>query len=107
MKKLFGFILAILVIYVIYYDLTVGTLPSSHVSIKTNTESAAAKPNTSIPSFEAKVKPGETVMSIVEHHIDKELPVSITELIKDFEKLNPGQSPERIQIGSTYLFPEY
>lgn len=108
MKKLFGLLFAILVIYVIYFDLTVGTLPSANskqVDAKIETVRPQAEP--SIPSFEAKVKPGETVISIVEHQIDKPLPVSISALITDFQKLNPGKSPEKIQIGSTYHFPDY
>jgi hypothetical protein len=108
MKKLFGFLLAVLIIYVIYIDLTVGTLPSSltkQVDAKIETQNTQLK--TDIPAFEAKVEPGETVISIVEHQLDKPLPVSITILIKDFQKLNPGKTPEKIQIGSTYHFPDY
>lgn len=107
MKKIFGFLLALLIIYVIYIDLTVGTLPASltqQVDAKIETK---IKQKVDIPSFEAKVEPGETVISIVEHQINKSLPVSINELIEDFRKLNPGETPEKIQIGSTYHFPDY
>lgn len=108
MKQLFGFLFAILIIYVIYFDLTVGTLPASftqqHVDAKIET---MVKSKTDIPSFDAKVKPGETVISIVEHELKKPLPVSITDLIEDFRKLNPSLAPEKIQIGSTYHFPDY
>lgn len=110
MKKLFAFLFIILIIYVVYFDLTVGTLPSTrtqqvNAKVETITKPAAADADT--PSFKAKVNPGETVISIVEHQIKKPLPVSITELIEDFRKLNPGQTPEKIQIGSTYHFPDY
>ncbi|MEH7109991.1 MULTISPECIES: hypothetical protein [Bacillaceae] len=109
MKKLLGVLLAILVIYVIYFDLTVGTLPSATTTQKTvNIEtSSVTKPQTKIPFFEEKVKPGETVMSIVEHQLGKPLPVSINDLIVDFQALNPGESPEKIKIGATYHFPDY
>ncbi|MBT2698044.1 hypothetical protein J7E79_11525 [Bacillus sp. ISL-40] len=110
MKKLFGFLLAVLIIYVIYIDLTVGTLPSSftqQVDAKIETQNTELKTETDIPSFEAQVEPGETVLSIVEHQLDKSLPVSISDLIEDFRKLNPGETPEKIQIGSTYHFPDY
>ncbi|MCH6266603.1 MULTISPECIES: hypothetical protein [Neobacillus] len=107
MKKLFGVLIAILVIYVIYFDLTVGTLPSTaNIQVEANVNQTA-KPSTSIPSFTEKVKPGQTVISIVEHQLGKSLPVSISELIEDFQALNPGKSPEKIQIGSTYHFPDY
>jgi hypothetical protein len=107
MKKIFGFLFAILIIYVIYFDLTVGTLPSNTKQVDAKVETVTKITETDIPSFEAKVKPGETVISIVEHQIDKSLPVSIKDLITDFQKLNPGKSPEKIQIGSTYHFPDY
>ena len=112
MKKLFGLLLSVLIIYVIYFDLTVGSLSTSvpqHVDaqVENTTKVNNNKPNTDIPAFEAKVKPGDTVISIVENELDKSLPVSITELIEDFKKLNPGKSPEKIQIGSTYVFPDY
>ncbi|MBM7651650.1 hypothetical protein [Neobacillus cucumis] len=111
MKKLIGFLLSILVIYVIYYDLTVGTLPTSpaqKVDAKVEQVTPSSSLNsTTIPSFDAKVEPGDTVMSIVEHRINKSLPVSITELIEDFQTLNGGKSPEKIQIGLTYHFPDY
>ncbi|WP_160721721.1 hypothetical protein [Bacillus sp. USDA818B3_A] len=112
MKKLLGFVLALIVIYVIYYDLTTGTLPTSppqqaDAKAEDTQASAPVDTDTGIPSFDAKVKPGETVISIVEHKINKSLPVSIPELIEDFQTLNKGKSPEKIQIGSTYHFPDY
>ncbi|EKN66252.1 hypothetical protein BABA_16577 [Neobacillus bataviensis LMG 21833] len=110
MKKLFSFLVAILVLYVIYFDLTIGTLPTSttkQVDAKVVTKGETKGPKSDIPAFEAKVKPGETVISIVEHELNNPLPVSITELINDFRELNPEQSPEKIQIGATYHFPDY
>ncbi|MCM3114844.1 hypothetical protein M3610_06030 [Neobacillus sp. MER 74] len=108
MKKLFGFLLAVLIIYVIYIDLTVGTLPSSLTQqVDAKVEAPKLQVKSDLPSFEAKVEPGATVISIVEHQLDKPLPVSITDLIQDFRKLNPGETPEKIQIGSTYHFPDY
>ncbi|MEH7353168.1 hypothetical protein V7150_06245 [Neobacillus drentensis] len=108
MKKLFGFLFAILIIYVIYFDLTIGTLPASNSKqVGAKVETVSKKPKTDIHSFEAEVQPGETVISIVEHKLKKPLPVSITDLIEDFRKLNPGQTPEKIQIGATYHFPDY
>ncbi|MCM3725140.1 hypothetical protein M3226_05430 [Neobacillus cucumis] len=109
MKKIFGILLSILVIYVIYYDLTVGTLPAStpqlvDAKVEQRTPSPA---EIDTPSFDAEVKPGDTVISIVEHKINKSLPVSIADLIEDFQTLNGGKSPEKIQIGSTYHFPDY
>jgi hypothetical protein len=109
MKKFLGLLLSILIIYVIYFDLTIGTLPSpSNGTVEaTNDKTEVEKPDADIPFFTEQVKPGETVISIVEHQLGKPLPVSISELIGDFKALNPGKSPEKIQIGSTYHFPDY
>ncbi|WP_042458418.1 LysM peptidoglycan-binding domain-containing protein [Neobacillus dielmonensis] len=107
MKKLIGLLIGILIIYVIYFDLTKGTLELPSVETKPANAVATLEVETKIPSFSVKVKPGETVISIVEHHIDKPLPVSISDLIEDFKQLNPGESPEKIRIGSTYHFPDY
>lgn len=111
MKKLFALLFAILIIYVIYIDLTVGTLPNATQTVEAEAKGTAnletGLSETGISSFKEKVKPGETVISIVEHHINKALPVSIDDLIHDFQTLNPGKTPEKIQIGSTYHFPDY
>jgi len=107
MKKFFGFLLAVLILYVIYIDLTVGTLPASLIQQVDAKIETKIKQKVNIASFEAKVEPGETVISIVEHQINKPLPVPINDLIEDFRKLNPGETPEKIQIGSTYHFPDY
>ena len=107
MKKLFGILLSILVLYVIYYDLTVGTLPTSTPKPVDAKVEQSTPSKTDLPAFDAKVKPGDTVISIVEHKINKSLPVPIPDLIKDFQILNGGKSPEKIQIGSTYHFPDY
>lgn len=107
MKKLLGFLFAILVIYVIYIDLTVGTLPNAYSEKVEAKAKVTVKDVSGIPAFEAKVEPGDTVLTIVEHHLNRAIPVSITDLISDFQKLNPGQAPEKIRIGAIYQFPDY
>jgi hypothetical protein len=107
MKKLFGMLLALLILYAIYIDLTVGTLPNAYTQKVEAVTKNPVKSVKDVPSFTAKVKPGETVITIVEHHINKSIPVSITDLIKDFRQLNKGQTPEKIQIGASYEFPDY
>lgn len=103
MKKLIGTLLSFLIIYVIYFDMTVGTLPT-YTFQQTK---AVQTTKTTIPYFEAIVKPGDTVMSIVEHHLNKPLPVSIHNLVTDFQFLNSELSSNKIQIGRTYKFPDY
>jgi hypothetical protein len=106
MKRIFLFLFGLLTIYVIYIDLTAGTLPKDESQAPEQTVATMAVPN-KIAAFEAEVEPGETLISIVEGHIKKPLPVSIEELIGDFKSLNSGQSPEKIQIGASYQFPDY
>jgi hypothetical protein len=107
MKRFLLSIFTLLTIYVIYIDLTQGTLPEKSTEESAPAVETLANTTESLPAFEASVGRGETLISIVERHIDKPLPVSIDELVQDFQKLNPGQAPEKIQIGVTYLFPDY
>jgi hypothetical protein len=107
MKRIFLFLFGLLTIYVIYIDLTAGTLPQDEPQKPEQTVVTMSNVESSVNSFEAEVEPGETLISIVENHIKKPLPVSIEGLIEDFQRLNPGLSPEKIQIGSTYEFPDY
>jgi hypothetical protein len=107
MKKLLGFLFAVLVVYVIYIDLTIGTLPSAYSQKAEAQTETIQKQAPRMAYFEEKVAPGETLISVVEHHLNKPIPVSITDLISDFTKLNPGQAAEKIKIGATYKFPDY
>lgn len=107
MKKLLGLLLTIIVLYAIYFDLTTGTLPHSDSQKAEAMVETTEQKNSSTPYFEAKVEPGETVITIVEHQLKKPLPVSITKLVRDFDTLNNGQNADRIQVGRTYRFPDY
>lgn len=108
MKKLFVLSFTLLMIYAIYYDLKVGTLP--HTIIEEKEVIAEVNPlddGASFSYFEQKVTPGDTVLSIIEDKMDKSIPISISEVIQDFKKLNSGVKPEEIQIGEKYKFPDY
>lgn len=106
MKKLVYLLLTIIIMYSIYFDMTVGTLPHAN-SQKPAAAVAVVHSDVNIPYFKANVKPGDTLLSIVEHQIKKPLPVPMNDLIHDFQSLNPGQSADKIQIGTTYRFPDY
>ncbi len=103
MKRLFGAIIVILVLYVIYHDTTEGTLPKEN---KKN-DAVPASTVTDMTYIEEVVKPGDTVLTIVEKNSKNPLPVSISKLISDFQKINEGKKPEEIQIGKNYKFPTY
>jgi hypothetical protein len=92
----------LLILYVVAYDLKVGTLPrSEHASVHT-----AATKEESIMYQSYQVAPGDTVISIVERLNDNSS-FSIATMVKDFKALNPGVVPENIQIQQTYRFPLY
>lgn len=103
MKRLAALLLSVLIIYVIYFDLTHGTLPV----IKEQITEAKFSNDTVLPYFEREVSPGETVLSVVEKEMDGPLPVTISQVIADFSALNNGLKPEELKFGKTYRFPEY
>lgn len=121
MKKLIASFIFIFVLYVIYYDLSQGTLskPTSIVLLQNtektqNNETKKIQKDNDSPAIEqdlyfqeVKVAAGQTVLSIVEQIHNGPLPVSIPELVSDFKTLNPAIQPEKIQIGKTYKFPVY
>ncbi|MBY0122371.1 hypothetical protein [Bacillus sp. S/N-304-OC-R1] len=108
MKRLAFFLITVLIIYVIYVDLTKGMLPNANEreqAIETMAENTTlASP---IPYFEEKVLSGDTVLSVVEKNMDGPISVSINEVITDFKILNNGLSPEKIKSGFVYKFPDY
>jgi hypothetical protein len=110
-KGLVAFSLFILVVYSIYYDLEMGTLKARTTPVSTElTEPVESNPTTKNPSQphkEIKIKPGETVLSVVELIHNGNVPVSIDQIVADFQNLNPNTDVHKIQIGQTYLFPLY
>lgn len=109
MKRLFGLIILILVVFVIYFDLSIGTLP---IAVETTTSAKSEiseneDEEINIDYFERKIASGDTVLSIIENHLDSAIPVPIQQVVTDFHILNSGVDAEKIQIGKTYKFPDY
>ena len=104
MKRLFGILLTVMILYAIYYDLSQGTLP-----VNTNEKATLEKaiPTKGVPYFEAKVVAGDTVLSILEDRYHHSIPVPISDISTDFRQLNNGLAPQEIQPGKTYKFPLY
>lgn len=100
LKKLIALVFIGLVIYSAYFDLTIGTLPAA------STPAAAQESPSVLPYKEIEVKPGDTLLSIIERE-EGSLPKSINTIILDFQELNNGHSPHELQIGKTYKFPIY
>jgi hypothetical protein len=108
-------ILFIIIVFIIgiSYDLKYGTLEATAYKIdnKSSTEPAEKKDTQDkqidITFVDIKVKSGQTVLSIVEKVHEGNTPVSITQIVKDFEMLNSKTEAQTIQIGKTYSFPVY
>ncbi|WP_108670784.1 hypothetical protein [Peribacillus acanthi] len=112
MKKFIGTILFLLVVYVLYYDLSIGTLPaaapktSEDSSNKVKQEEKQVRPIKEMNYVEVTVKPGDTLLSIIEKREGK-LSQSIPKIIDDFILLNNGLAPDQIQMGKKYKIPTY
>lgn len=107
MKRLAATFLVLVTIYVIYFDLSHGTLTYTKETIPTSQAIPVNTNSSAFPSFDYKVKAGDTALLIIEKQLNKNIPVTIDQLIKDFKKLNNGTAPEDIQIGKVYHFPDY
>ncbi len=116
MIRLFVVVLIFITIYSIYYDLSAGTIPQPATpatavvptTLNTEAEAETKKQHSSEKMYiEVEVKAGDTVLTIAEKIANKPIPVSITQLVEDFEQMNEGITPEKIQIGKTYKFPVY
>lgn len=112
MKRIVGFMIAAFVIFIVYHDLTTGTLSlKPELYARTATASPIKDKDlsqTGISSFQIKeVRAGDTVLSIVESLSSSPLTATVPEMVKDFERLNKGVKAEEIQIGKAYKFPVY
>jgi hypothetical protein len=108
MKKIAAIITAFIVVYSIYYDLTVGTVPGFGKVTLASSEIAEVQPLLNDnPYTLIETKPGDTVLSIVEKLHQGPLPVPIDTIIQDFQELNQNLKPEKIQIGKQYKIPLY
>lgn len=111
MKKISLVLITVLILYIMYYDLTTGTLPLmkeylDHEAVETMATNHEPIKKVSKDYYEITIKPGDTVLSIIEKK-NPSKHVEITKIIQDFKELNPKANPEKIQIGKTYKFPRY
>ncbi|MDH4420462.1 MULTISPECIES: hypothetical protein [Bacillus] len=120
MKRLGIFLFVLVLGYIFYYDIKIGTLPmlssykkttSAQTIKKEDTDTKQDKENkaekeTDVTYKTIEVKTGETVLSITEQINKKKIP-SIEKVIDDFKQLNKSTSATKIQIGKSYKFPLY
>lgn len=103
MKRIILFLVLVLISYAVFHDLTKGTLP---LAVEVSKLEKLEEPlNNNF--FEKRVERGETVLTIVEEYLQGPLPVSIDQLIADFERLNEGTKASHIIVGKIYKFPKY
>lgn len=107
MKRILGLIILSLLIYVIYYDLSKGTLSLVQASNEVNKKAVVSEGDQELAYFEKKVDSGDTLLSVVEESLKSSIPVSIEMVIEDFKELNNGLTPQEIQYGEIYKFPDY
>ncbi|BDG46503.1 MULTISPECIES: LysM domain-containing protein [Parageobacillus] len=107
MKKAITIFVICLSIYIIYHDVTTGTLSISMKTAAGPERAADGKKHVSIPYQTVTVNPGDTLLSIMERQQNGPLPVSIDKVIADFEALNPGEKAQTLQIGKKYKIPVY
>lgn len=112
MKKLVGFLIMLVIIYAVYNDLSAGTLPAANMQkIEAEEKAVKVKKKTieteAIPYFEHEVKPGDTVLSVLDSKLKSPLAVPVSKAVEDFKMLNDGTDPRNIKFGRTYKFPDY
>ncbi|MCK1991521.1 hypothetical protein [Peribacillus muralis] len=109
MKRLLIFVSFCFTLFIIYFDLTTGTLPTSPPPAAKVQPAVPASQQQSAPSAafkEITMKPGDTLLSIVEtENSGDNQPIET--IISDFQSLNEGMKPENMQIGKTYKIPVY
>jgi hypothetical protein len=106
MKRLFGVLITVSIVYIIYYDLTHGTLPEQNFEEAPAVETITAEAPI-MPYFEKKVENGDTVLTIIENQLGQSISIPISDVVTDFKELNDDLPPHNIQPGKTYKFPNY
>lgn len=108
MKKFLAFLIISFISFIIYYDITTGTLPQNVMIPNKGPSLPANKPlqKNDLHYYEITIKPGDTLLSIIERE-EGSLSQPIETIVTDFQELNEGLKPEQMQIGKTYKIPSY
>ncbi|MTH52437.1 hypothetical protein GKZ89_03385 [Bacillus mangrovi] len=105
MKRLILLCSIALISYIIYYDLSAGTLPAP---ARDAVYASAPGPEETEKTYkELTVQSGESVLMLINRVNQHSIPVPLEEAAEDFERLNPGAEASSIRIGQTYKFPLY
>lgn len=119
-KKGLLIIFTILFFLSVIHDLKEGTFHkevSSNVKVSNEMAANIDRNQTKVPDKEPemerfivkayKVKPGDTVLTIVEKINVNGPPVSMNQMILDFQNLNPEVNVHKIKVDQIYQFPVY
>ncbi|WP_409297661.1 hypothetical protein V1498_06505 [Peribacillus sp. SCS-26] len=109
MKRIIYLLVLCFILFIIYYDLTSGTLQKQASATPAEQAEPPEKAERTEPRMdyvEVQIEPGDTILSLIEEQEGK-ITEPIENIIKDFQALNQGLSPEDIQIGRTYKIPSY
>lgn len=104
MKRIFTYMIIILLITSIYKDLSLGTGNKTSVKDEISPNEAMYN-NNDFSIIQIKVTHGDTVLSIMES-INDEIN-NVEKIIADFQVLNPNTPPQQIRPGEIYYFPKY
>lgn len=108
MKRLLAFLAILSILFIMYYDITTGTLPQ--MSPSSSKESTIpvnqAHDKSKLRYIDVTMKRGDTLLSIIERE-EGSLTQSIETIVTDFQELNEGLKPEQMQVGKTYKIPNY
>ena len=106
MKKIAFLFGSLLLAYIIFFDLQVGTIPTKNIATVAKASKSETKIS-SLPKYEKiQVKNGDTVLGIIED-LNPDFNQPISQITKDFTALNDGLPPAKIQSGKSYKFPIY
>ena len=98
MRKIIALLAVIIIAISMYYDLKFGTIPAH--SIPPQTENSNYY-------MTVKIKPGDTVLSIMEKLHENFDSMQIEQIMHDFQLLNPNADPYSLKEGTLYYFPYY
>ncbi|SDD20043.1 hypothetical protein SAMN05421663_107233 [Terribacillus halophilus] len=95
----------------IWKDLTIGSpIPAAPAETKKEEQVTDEKQELTEEMFQPvllQVKQGDTLLSIANELNNNDLRVTMEQVIRDFEELNPGKDPYALDAGSAYYFPHY
>jgi len=106
-KRIFFYLIIILLIVSLYKDLTIGTSHFNDNKFNHTQQIYLKEQESKLSVIQVRVQPGDTVLSITEQ-INQQLPhLDIMQIMNDFKTINPNVEPYHLQSDTVYYFPLY